>query len=192
MSLLRRVVVWIDLRPHLHLFDFDAHLLLPCLLLANVAFVLELAVVHDAADGRVGLGRHLHQIQVELLGPAHRILDRDDADLCSVGSHQPDLRSPDPLVHACVKSDSASPPGRETKESAWSGRSREKIEPRALHSFSEYRSGHRHSSRRRTGRETGPGKGARFHGTERPPGQTGLTFEACFPLGPSTTSNSTS
>ena len=63
--------------------------------------VLVLAVVHDAAHRRVGLVRHLHQVEVELLWPIDKGLgQRADAQLFTVGSDQPDLTGPDAFVVA--------------------------------------------------------------------------------------------
>src|SRR5439155_13728203 len=55
VPLLDPVVVRIDLGAHLDLLDFDTRLSLPGFLLLDGSLVLELAVVHDAAHGRLGL-----------------------------------------------------------------------------------------------------------------------------------------
>src|SRR5206468_10318312 len=107
----------------------DARLLLPGLLLANVPLVLVLAVVHDPADGGLGQRSDLHEIEVQVSSPAERVVDRHDADLRPVRSHEPNLRSPDPIVHARFNRDLAPPPWGETKSAKLGWRS--KTNPRA-------------------------------------------------------------
>src|SRR5438876_2671436 len=116
-ALLGLVVVTVDLWPHLDLFDFDPGLLLPGLLLPDVALVLELPVIHDATHRRLGLWRNLDEVEVEFLGARQGILQRDDADLLAVGTDQPDLGSADALVDARVKRDPASPRGAREDQS---------------------------------------------------------------------------
>ena len=60
--------------------------------------VLELPVVHDLADRRVGLRGHLHQIEIELLGHGQGLGERLDADLGPVRSDEPDFPGSDPVV----------------------------------------------------------------------------------------------
>ncbi len=50
--------------------------------------VLELAVVHELADRRLGKRGNFHQIHLGFLGHLQRLRDRDDTDLFSVGSDQ--------------------------------------------------------------------------------------------------------
>ena len=92
------VVVAVDLGPHLHLFDHDLRLLLSRLSLSDRLLVLELSVVHDPADGRVGLGRHLDEVEVLLLGQLERFPCIDDPDLSAVCCDDPYLGDPDALV----------------------------------------------------------------------------------------------
>ena len=116
VPLLDPVVVRVDLGAHLHLLDLDPRLLLPGLLLADVPLVLDLAVIHDPADGRVRLGRHFHEVQVQVLGTPQGVLDRDDPDLRAVRPHEPDLGCPNPVIHTCFKRDPASPPDEEERQ----------------------------------------------------------------------------
>src|SRR5436190_21099074 len=62
MSLLRGVVVWIDLRAELDLFQPGARLLLARFLLADVSLVLELAVIHDPTHRWIGLRCYLNEV----------------------------------------------------------------------------------------------------------------------------------
>src|SRR6202022_1353117 len=59
-------VVGVGLGPELHLFHLDRRLLLACVLLPPGLHVLELPEVHDPADRRLRLPRHLHQVHVPL------------------------------------------------------------------------------------------------------------------------------
>jgi hypothetical protein len=71
--------------------DFlDLHVVLPLARLARLPLllVLELAVVHDAADRGPGQRRDLHEVQALLFGDLKRLLDRHDADLLAIrGDH---------------------------------------------------------------------------------------------------------
>jgi hypothetical protein len=60
--------------------------------------VRELAVVHHPANRWIGIGRHLHQVELELRGSLSRGVCRDDAELLAVGVDQADLRNPDLFV----------------------------------------------------------------------------------------------
>ncbi len=110
VPLLDPVIVGIDLWAHLDLLDLDARLPLPGFFLLDGSLVLELAVVHDAANGGLGLRSHLDQVQVQVLGSSQSLLDRHDADLCSVRAYQPHLGSADPVVHTRLNRDASSPP----------------------------------------------------------------------------------
>ena len=68
--------------------------LLPALLVAK------LAVVHEAADGRHRVGRHLDQVEATLARHLERIECRDDADLLPFLVDQPDLADADALIDA--------------------------------------------------------------------------------------------
>src|SRR5439155_6868335 len=64
--------------------------------------VLELPVVHDLADRRVRIRRNFNEIESSVLRLAERLLSRHDPDLRAVGSDQPDLGRPDPLIDAIL------------------------------------------------------------------------------------------
>src|SRR3954447_23873650 len=98
MALLRGVVVGIDLRAELDLLDRDRALVLARQLLLLLLVVPVLAVIHDAADGRIRVGGHLDEI--EGLGPCvlQGFVARLDADLRPVVVDQPHLRYADRLI----------------------------------------------------------------------------------------------
>ena len=108
MALLRLVVVRVDLRPELLLLDHRLLLVPPRLASLLRALVLELAVVHELADRRAGLGGHLDQVEVGLAGQAEGVLDTDDPDLLPVGADQSHLGNADALVDAGLCADELS------------------------------------------------------------------------------------
>ena len=75
VALLGVVVVLRDLGAELDLADRDLLLVLARLLLLLGLLVLVLRVVEHAADGRLGLGRHLDEVEVALLRVAQRVVD---------------------------------------------------------------------------------------------------------------------
>ena len=96
--LLGLVVVLVDLRPELDLFDLDLGLVLARELLLLSLLVLELAVVHDAADRRIGERRDLDEVEILLIGDPQSIRDREDAELAPVDADQTTPRRADALV----------------------------------------------------------------------------------------------
>ena len=87
-----------DLGPVLHLLDAGAGGLAPRLLGPLRLVELELAVVHDPADRRVGLGRHLDEVEIQLPGDGERLGQRLDPELLAVGIDEADLPGADPIV----------------------------------------------------------------------------------------------
>ena len=98
MALLGRVVVLGDLGPELDLADVDLRLVLLGLLDLLGLLVLVLRVVQDAADGRLGLGGDLDEVELLALRVAQRLLGRHDADLLAGLVDEPDLGNADALV----------------------------------------------------------------------------------------------
>ena len=66
-----QVIVAVDVDPEFDLFDFAGMGLFVLFLLGQLVTVF--AEVDDAADRRVGIGRHLDQIEPQFLRPAQRI-----------------------------------------------------------------------------------------------------------------------
>lgn len=62
--------------------------------------VLVLAVIHQTADRRVNIGRHLHQIRAGFLGQAERILNGFDAKLLLLAADEANRASPNLFVDA--------------------------------------------------------------------------------------------
>jgi len=60
--------------------------------------VLELAVVEDLADGRVGVRRNLDEVEIELAGDVECLGQRLDAELRAVWSDESDFAGSDAVV----------------------------------------------------------------------------------------------
>src|SRR5207244_13420559 len=59
-----------------------------------------LAVVHDLGDGRVGLGRHLDEVEVLAVGVLACLVRGLDSELATVVVDQPDARNANRIVDA--------------------------------------------------------------------------------------------
>ena len=102
LTSLRFEVVVVDLGPDADLFQLDDMLMTARLPLFAALLVAELAVVHEPADGRHRIWRHLDQIEATLARHLERIECGDDPYLLAVLINQPDLADPDALVDACL------------------------------------------------------------------------------------------
>ncbi len=100
MALLHGKVVVVDLQAEADLLELGVRLVAASIASLLSGLVLELPVVHELGDRRLGVGRHLDEVESGLLGKAQRVLDSDDADLFPSGSHEADLGNSDPLVNA--------------------------------------------------------------------------------------------
>ena len=91
-----------DLGPVLHLLDpyVDG---LALRLLGPLRLVeLVLAEIHDAADGRVGPGGHLDEVEVEVAGDGQRLGQELDAELLPIGIDQAHLAGTDAVIDARI------------------------------------------------------------------------------------------
>ena len=68
------------------------------LLLPFFSLILELAIIHDAADGRPLHRRDLNQVKSRSSRHAQRLVDRNDADLVLILIDHPDGRYVDPFI----------------------------------------------------------------------------------------------
>src|SRR5918995_514818 len=98
MAALGLVVVLGDLRPELDLADVDLLLVLARGLQLLVLLVLVLRVVQDAADGRLGVRRHLDEVEVAVHRLLQRFLRAHDPHLLAVLVDEPDLGNADAVV----------------------------------------------------------------------------------------------
>src|SRR5262249_4062186 len=93
------VVMIIDARSHLDLFDFDDLLPLACLGGLFLLLVLEFAVVEHLGHGRTGVGGYLHQIEPRSHGSGEGVGNRHHANIVTILIDQPDFADPDVLVY---------------------------------------------------------------------------------------------
>jgi hypothetical protein len=64
--------------------------------------ILELAEVHDPANGRFLVRRHLDQVEACLASATQRLFCRDDSELFAVAGDDPNRRDADLLVDAVL------------------------------------------------------------------------------------------
>jgi hypothetical protein len=98
VALLGVVVVLGDLRPELDLADVDLLLVLAGGLLFLVLLVLVLRVVQDPGHRRLGVGRHLDEVEVAVLCHPQGVGGAHDPHLLAVLVDEPDLGDADALV----------------------------------------------------------------------------------------------
>jgi len=92
------VITLVGSRAEFDFLDLNDLLLRPGFRLAFLLLVLELTVVHQAADGRLGIRCDFDQIEIVLFRQAERIGDLDDAQLFSLCANQADFRDADLTV----------------------------------------------------------------------------------------------
>ena len=94
------VIVILDRWADLDFLDLDDLLFLAGLVGLLLLLVLELAVVHDLADRRFGIGRDFDDVEADILRARDRFADGDNADLLPFGADQADGRGADGVVDA--------------------------------------------------------------------------------------------
>jgi hypothetical protein len=108
VTFLGLVVVWIYLRPELHLLDDGLRLVLACLTGLDRGLVLEFSEVHELGNRRASHWCDLNQVEFGFLGEPQGIFDADDAHLLTVGTDEPDLGDADPVVDTGLDADGTS------------------------------------------------------------------------------------
>ena len=93
-------VVVVDLRPNADLFQLDDVLVTARLALLAALLVPVLAVIHQPADRRHGIGRYLNQVKPALARHLERIKGRNDANLLALFVNESNLANADALVDA--------------------------------------------------------------------------------------------
>ena len=88
-------VVGVDLRAQLDLFDLGGVLVLPGFLIAFGLLVAELAIIHQPANGRRGVGGDLHQIHAVGARKGQGFPEGQDAKLFAIGPDHPDFAGAD-------------------------------------------------------------------------------------------------
>jgi hypothetical protein len=102
LARLRLEVARPDAHAQPHLLQFVAMRLSSCILRLRDHLEPVLAVIHDLANGRVGVGCDLDKIEVQLAGQRQRVSNGSDAELATLGVDQPYLSDADPLVDALL------------------------------------------------------------------------------------------
>ena len=74
-------VILVRFGTELNFLDGDLDLILLGFAFLAPLFILELPIIHDAADGRLGIRRHLDQIQPGIISPFLCIMDIHHADI---------------------------------------------------------------------------------------------------------------
>lgn len=95
---LRLVVMIVRLGTELDFLDLNYGLVLFRLLLALFLLILELAVIHDLANGRIGIGSDLDKVKTFFLGNTKSFASVQNAQLFTVVVNNPYLRNSDPFV----------------------------------------------------------------------------------------------
>ncbi len=88
----------VDLGAKLDLFDLHRGLVLAGALCLHLLLVLELAIVHDPAHGRVGIWCDLNEIERLLICDSHRIRHVENAELRTVLADEATSRRTNTIV----------------------------------------------------------------------------------------------
>jgi hypothetical protein len=91
-----------DLGPVLHFLHRHVGRLLACFLCLLSLFVLELAVIHNPADGRVGVRGHFDQVEFETSRHSQCLGNGLDTELVAAGPDESDFTGSDAVVHAVL------------------------------------------------------------------------------------------
>ena len=100
----------IDLQAEADLLDFGGALVTAGLTGLDLLVVLELAVIDQLGDGRLGVGRHLDEIEVRFLCQVQCDGSRDDSHLFAVRADQTHLGDANLVVNAWFVADDDSNP----------------------------------------------------------------------------------
>ena len=93
-------VVVVDLGPNADLFQLDDVLVTTRLALLAALLIPVLAVIHQPADRRHGVGCYLNKVEPSLTRHLERIKGRNDANLLALFVNEPNLANADALVDA--------------------------------------------------------------------------------------------
>jgi hypothetical protein len=93
-------VVLARFRPQPDLLDL--RVMNVCFVLLLLLLVLELAEIHDPADGRLFVGCHLDQIEPRLTREIERLFRGDDPELTPFGGDDSDRGDPNLIVDAML------------------------------------------------------------------------------------------
>ncbi len=108
MALFGFVVVRVDLGSQLLFLDDGLLLILARLACLLSRLVLELAVVHDLADRRLGIRGYFDKVEIGIRGDAEGVFDAHNSYLLAAWSDQADFGHANALVDAGLSADGAS------------------------------------------------------------------------------------
>ena len=94
-------IVVIDMGTELELLDLPCTLVLFHGVGLLALLVLELPVIHELADGRLGVGRNFDKVEARFFGFLDRNDCGDDAKLLAICADQPDFLCLDLIVDPC-------------------------------------------------------------------------------------------
>src|SRR5690625_923311 len=100
MPLLGLIVVRIDLQPEPNLFQDGVGLLPTGVAGLHSRLVLVLAVIHEAAHRRLGVGGNLDEVEAGFLGKSKCVFDTHHTHLFPAWSYQSDFGNTDAVVDA--------------------------------------------------------------------------------------------
>jgi len=108
VTFLGLVVVRVDLGTKLLFLDDGLLLVLARLARLLRRLVLELAVVHDLADRRLGVGRYFDKVEIGIRGDAECIFDAHNAYLFTARPNKSDFGYANALVDTGLSADGPS------------------------------------------------------------------------------------
>ena len=100
MALLRLVIVFVDLETEADLLQRSVRLVLPGFSGFLGRFIFEFSVVHELGYGWLRLWGYLDEVEAGFTGEIECLANGNDTDLFTIGSDQPDLGNPNPVIDA--------------------------------------------------------------------------------------------
>lgn len=97
-----RQIMIVDFRSNSDFLELNDMLVAPRFPFLTALLVPELPVVHQSADRRDRVGRHLDEIQASLARHVKRLTSLHDSDLRAFLVNQPDFANANALIHASL------------------------------------------------------------------------------------------
>ncbi len=102
MALLDAEIMVVNLEPEANFLELCIRLVTAGVTSLLSGFVLELAVIHELGNRRLGVGRNLDQVQTGFFGQSQGVFNTNDTDLFPSGSNEANLGDTDSLVDASL------------------------------------------------------------------------------------------
>ena len=99
------IIVTFNLWPHTNLFNHDVGLVLPCFPCLLCDLVLVFSEIHDLADGWIGFGGDLDEVESDLFGHPQCSIDIYNPDLLSGGADESNFADENAIVNARFSAD---------------------------------------------------------------------------------------